>query len=215
MHTTASERFAGVAALLAGIAGLLYSVSFVFIARSAPELGGMLSALFLLLSGLLTSAALVGVYGRVRQAEPGLALWAVVLALAGALGAAIHGGYDLSNTLNPPEANLAGLANLPNQVDPRGLLTFGVAGLAMLVLAWLMGQSGQFPRGLSRLGYVLGALLVVIYLARLIVLDATNPVLLIPALLAGFIVSPVWYVWLGRVLRRSAAPAAQTARAHA
>jgi hypothetical protein len=216
MLPTPYERFAAWAAILAGLTGFLYSVAFVVISRSSPELGGLLSALFLLVSGLLSSLALVGVYGRVRQAEPGFALWAVVLALAGALGAAIHGGYDLGNALNPPEANLASLANLPSQVDPRGLLTFGLAGLALLTFAWLMGQAGGFSRGLSRLGYLLGLLLVIIYLARLIVLQPTSPVLLIPALLAGFIVNPLWYVWLGLALRRGApAPLTRSSPARA
>ena len=35
------------------------------------------------------------------------------------------------------------------------------------------------------------------------VLDATSPLVLLPALLVGFIASPVFYVWLGLNLRRS------------
>jgi hypothetical protein len=42
-----------------------------------------------------------------------------------------------------------------------------------------------------------------IYLGRLIVLDPKSPVLLVAALLAGFIVDPAFYVWLGIELRRS------------
>ena len=53
------------------------------------------------------------------------------------------------------------------------------------------------PRGLALLGYVSGILLVLIYLVRLIVFDPTSPLLLGPAALEGFIVNPVWYVWLG------------------
>jgi hypothetical protein len=48
-----------------------------------------------------------------------------------ALGAAIHGGYDLANLINLP-ASAAALPDLPSQVDPRGLLTFGVMGLGLL-----------------------------------------------------------------------------------
>ena len=40
--------------------------------------------------------------------------------------------------------------------------------------ASLISRSGALPRGLGVLGYVLGALLVVIYLGRLIVLEASN-----------------------------------------
>jgi hypothetical protein len=36
------------------------------------------------------------------------------------------------------------------------------------------------------------------------VFDAKNPVIVVPALLAGFIATPVWYVWLGVSLWRGA-----------
>jgi hypothetical protein len=89
------------------------------------------------------------------------------------------------------------LANLPNAVDPRGLLAFGVTGVGVLVLAWLIGRSGQFSRGLSYWGYVLGVLLVVLYLGRLILLDPKNPVILVDAVVSGFVFNPLWYLWLG------------------
>src|SRR5204863_1697999 len=85
-------------------------------------------------------------------------------------------------------------------IDPRGLLTFGVTGLGVFVMAWLMGRGRQFPRALSYWGYLLSILLVVLYLGRLIILDPKNTVVLVDALLSGFIVNPVWYVWLGVVL---------------
>jgi hypothetical protein len=51
---------------------------------------------------------------------------------------------------------------------------------------------------------VLATLQIVLYLGRLIVFDAASPVILAPALLAGFIATPVWYVWLGVSLWRDA-----------
>jgi hypothetical protein len=201
------ERFGGLCAVLAGIVIFLYSVAFVIIARSAPGLAGLLSALFLMLSGLLSTAALVALYLRLRETDAAFALWALLLTMAGALGSAIHGGYDLANAIprrgpmgNPPDANLLSLANLPNQVDPRGLLTFGVAGVGLFVVAWLMGRGAQFPNGLGYLGYGLAVLLVILYLGRLIVLRASSPLILVPAVLAGFLANPVWYIWLGITL---------------
>jgi hypothetical protein len=193
------ERFAGMAAVLAGIVHFLYAVAFVIISRSAPEIGVFLSALFLLLAGLLSMTALTGAYYRLRQVDAAFALWALLLTSVSTLGMAIHGGYDLANTINPPaSANL----DLPSQIDPRGLLTFGVMGMALFVIAWLMGRGEQFPKGLAYLGYLLAVLLVVIYLARLIILDPANPVLLVPVLISGFVVNPGWYIWLGLALRR-------------
>src|SRR6266508_6872706 len=93
---TAYERFAGVCAILTGVAGFLYAVAFILLRNP------LLSALFLLLTGLLSTVALVAVYRRLRATDADFALWALLLGFTGALGAAIHGGYDLANAINPP-----------------------------------------------------------------------------------------------------------------
>jgi|SRR5579859_1906346 len=215
MKATAFERFAGLCAILAGVFGLLYSISFVLIAQSAPVTAGLLSPLFLAVAGLLTTAALVGLYQRLQGVDGGFALLALGLGLAGALGAAVHGGYDLANAINPPLANDAAataLQGAPSQIDPRGLLTFGVAGLALCLFGWLLSQGG-LSRGLGLLSYLLAALLVIIYLARLIILQPTNPILLVPVLLVGFILNPVFYIWLGLSLWQEASQAVAARRA--
>ena len=88
MTDPALQRAAGLAALAAAVVGLLYSVSFVVVSRLSAPAGGFLSALFLLVGGLLTIVALAGVYDRRREALPALALLVVVVGSAGALGAA-------------------------------------------------------------------------------------------------------------------------------
>ena len=186
------ERFAGVCAILAGASGLLYAVAFVVLQNM------LLSGLFLMLGGLLTSAALLAVYERLRETDASFALLALVFGLAGSLGSAVHGGYDLANAVNPP----ASLLDLPNPVDPRGLLTFGVSGIALFVVAWLIGRGGRLPRGLGYLGYVSAVLLLALYLGRLIVLDPTSPIIVIPALISGFVINPLFYLWLGQSLLR-------------
>ncbi len=96
MKTAAFEGFAGFCAILAGLAGFLYSLAFIVIARSAPNAGALLSALFLTLGGLLSAAALSGLYRRVREVDGGFALLALILGVTAALGSALHGGYDLA-----------------------------------------------------------------------------------------------------------------------
>jgi hypothetical protein len=187
-------------AALTGVVGFLYALSFIVISRSAPATGALLSALFLLLFGLTASAALTALYQQLRRVDPAFALWALLLGMAGSLGAAIHGGHDLAVALHPPTALNT---DAPSQVDPRGLLTFGVSGIALFVASWLLGRLPGWPAGLSILGYASAALLVVLYLGRLIVLDATSPVIVGPALLNGFVLQPVWYVWLGLTLWRA------------
>jgi hypothetical protein len=65
-----------------------------------------------------------------------------------------------------------------------------------------MTQGGEFPRMLSYLGVLSSILMISLYLGRLIVLQATNLAIVIPALLEGFIVNPLWYIWLGLTLMR-------------
>jgi hypothetical protein len=206
MKSTSFDKFAGVTAILAGIAILIYAIAFVVISRSAPALGTQISSLCLVLNGLLAMPSMIALYFRLRQADEPFALFALFLGMAGALGALVHGGYDLANAINPPPGQTpeiaTALGNLPNQLDPRGLLTFGVSSIAIFTFTWLMGQTKSFPTGLRYLGILLAVLLLWLYIGRLVILDATNPLLLIPILLTGFVVNPAWYIWLGIVLRR-------------
>lgn len=193
----AFARFAGLCGILTAVAGFAYAVAFVVLQNV------LLSGLFLLLAGLLSTPVLIGLYERLRLVDPSFAILGLAFGLAGALGSAVHGGYDLANAVHPP-ASLP--ADLPNPIDPRGLLTFGVAGLALLVIASLMTRGGGFARGLANLGFVAAALLLLLYLGRLIVLDATSPVIVVPALLSGFLINPVFYLSVGLNLRRPERP---------
>ena len=110
----------------------------------------------------------------------------------------IHGGFELAQVI-PTEV----LVTLPgNPVDPRGLLTFGVAGAGLVVLSALIRRSPALPSGLGALGIALGVLLVLVYLGRLFIVDPNEPVLLGATALAGVGAHPAFFVWLGRTLRR-------------
>ncbi len=203
MKSAAFDRFAGWCAILTGLAGFLYAVAFIVVARSDPALGGLLSALFLTLIGLFSSAVMIALYNRLRETDQYFALWALLLGVVSALATAAHGGYDLANAIHPSSVVVASAAaDVPSQIDPRGLLTFGVAGIALLVVAWLIRCGGALPRGLGLLGYLSSVLLIILYVARLIVLSPASLVILVPAVVNGFVVTPIWYVWLGLALLR-------------
>ena len=194
---TSFEKFAGWGAVLAGISGFLYSISFIVLQNN------LLSALFLMLGGLFSASALTALYQRLRGTESGFALLGIFLVLSAALGSAIHGGYDLANVLHPPASINA---DLPNPIDPRGLLTFGIAGLGLFLLSWLITQEMRFPKSLAYLGILSALLMIILSLGRLIILQATSLVIVIPALLEGFLVNPIWYIWLGLTLMRDQSP---------
>lgn len=179
-------RFAGWMSILAGIAGIGYAVAFVVL--KDPFLGGV----FLTLAPLLATGGLVAVFNRVREVDAGFATLALGLGIFGSLAAASHGAYDLANVLHPPTL----VSDLPSAVDPRGFATFGLTGVAVAILAWLAGSTSGLPGWVRPLGLLLGIVLVVTWLARLIVLDATSMLVLGPALVAGLL-SPIFFLALG------------------
>jgi hypothetical protein len=187
------QKFAGVCGSLAGIAGLVYLIAFLVLKNPAA----LVPALALLVVGILSSATLVALYLRVREVDAGFALWGLAFGLGGAGGAAIHSAFDLTNALHPPDVPFG----YANPVDPRGVLTFAAAGIAAIVLGLLIVRGGVFSRALGYLGVASGLLLIVLYLSYLIILNATNPLVLIILLVSG-VLQPVWYLWLGWQLWR-------------
>ena len=201
---TSYERIAGAGAIAAGIGGIVYSVAFLggVVAGKAPELGLAVASIALMVGGFLSVLVLVALYRRLVGSAAAVGLVALILVAVGAMGAIVHGGYDLANVVHPPVDDVLAAAELPSPVDPRGLLTFGISGLGLLILTWQSGRSGTLPRNLARLGMVVGALLIAVYLGRLIILTPTNLLVAIPAGATGLVLSPLFYIWLGIELRR-------------
>jgi hypothetical protein len=195
------ERFAGAAGIAAGVLGVTYAYSFLILRDQS------LSALALMLGGVLSVVVAVALYARLVPAGGAFTLLALLLAAAGALGATLHGGYDLANALHPPATSNP---DLPSQADPRGLLTFGLTGLGLAAFVALMARDARFPRPLLWLGALSALLSVSLYLGRLIVLDPASPLIAYPAVAEGFVVNPLWYLWLGALLWRGADPRPRT-----
>jgi hypothetical protein len=198
------EKWAAIDSILTGVSAFLYAYSFIILSQSDPALGRLLSGLFLLLTGLFSGKVIVELYNKLKGLDEKWAFWAMIFALAGAFGAAIHGGYDLANAINPPPGNVPSLANLPSQVDPRGLLTFGTAAIGLGTFSWMITKSRDLPKNLGLLGALSATLMLVLYLGRLIVLSPTDPIIVYPALANGFVLNPLFYIWLGTVLLKKA-----------
>lgn len=193
MKNTAFIRLASVCAILAGIGGVLYGVAFVILGNP------LLYSVLLMLGGLLTSVVLVALYDQLHESDAAWSMLAILIGLIGSIGSVIHGGYDLANAIHPP---VTLNADLPSQIDPRGLLTFGLLGMAVLIFSALMRRGDQFPKNLASVGSLLGVLMIVIYLGRLIILDPTNIIVRI-ALLLGVTANTIWFIWLGLTWRRA------------
>jgi hypothetical protein len=200
----AYERLAGSAAIAAGVGGAIYSVAFLggVVAGKAPELGLGIASVALSVGGFLSVLVMVAIYRRLLASAAAVGLLGLMLAAIGATGAMVHGGYDLANVVHPPAADPLADAGLPSLVDPRGLLTFGLTGLGLVVLAWQSQRSGTLPRTIAALGVTVGALLIIIYLGRLLIVTPTNLLVAIPAAATGLVLSPLFYISLGMHLRR-------------
>jgi hypothetical protein len=192
------RRFAGLAAYLVAIGGVAYSILFVIAVKADSQPADTASWTLLLIGGILSTSVLVALYQLLRETDAGFAMWGLLLGFVGTVGSMIHGGFELARVI-PSEVPLT----LPgNPVDPRGLLTFGLAGAGLLVLSTLIRRSRVLPSGLGALGIALGVLLVLVYLGRLFIVDPNEPGLLGAAALTGVVAHPAFYVWLGRSLRR-------------
>jgi hypothetical protein len=190
------DKFAGDCAWATGIAGAAYSVLFVAYVKGHPAAFGP-AAFFLLVAGALSIPVAVALAERFKPQSSGFANTALIFAILGGLGGFLHGGKDLGTAINPQGGPKLSI----NPADPRGLLTFGAAAVGVVLFAKLMTGSPAFPARLARLGYVLAFLLVVIYLGRLIILDPNQPILGATAVLAGLVINPAWFIWIGKSLK--------------
>jgi hypothetical protein len=102
-------------------------------------------------------------------------------------------------------------SDLPSSVDPRGLGTFALTGLALAVIGMLILRGGAFPRPLGYLAFVSAALLVFVYVGRLVILNPKSLGPLAGAVLAGYVVEPD-VVRLGRALAAPPARVCDNAR---
>jgi hypothetical protein len=189
------ERFAGGSAIAVGIGGLAYGVLFGAIVLGAPDVVSRIWLTLGLLGALFATPVTVALYYRLRDTDRGFALLALLLGTFAALGQFENSAIGLGNAITP---ELAGIA-----ADPYGAFRFGLLGVALLIVAWLIRRGGALPRGLGYLAALGGALLVIVYLGRLTgVIDPATKVTVIPPVLYGLVVHPLLYVWLGLVLRR-------------
>jgi hypothetical protein len=196
------ERLAGVCALFVGLGALVYAILFITIVEGNQETEPWFA---ILLIGAITSVpVIVALYCRLAEFDAGLALTALGLGLFGAFGGILHGGYELAVLITPPDTSPEVGVYPGVESVTKGVLRYLVAGLALLLIAWLVWSSGLLPRGIALLAGVGGVLLVFIYIGRLF--DFITPgdyVSLIPPIVYGLVVHPLLYGWIGLTFLRA------------
>jgi hypothetical protein len=192
--TTTFSRFAGYAGIIAGVSSILYAVAFLIL-KNSPLAAGLL-----VLGSLLATVVWVMLYMQLRQVDEAFALLGLLFGVIGSLGAAIHGMTDLAIAILPPATKLD--QSLPNPIDPRGFLAFGLTGVSVLIFAWLVTQGGPVPHLLGYVGYILAAALVALFLGNLFVNSSSSLAILIPGGVASLLANPIWLIGLGIVFLR-------------
>jgi hypothetical protein len=194
------ERLAGLCSVLVGFGALVYAIIFITIVEGNTETEPWFA--ILLGGALATVPVLIAIYFRLREFDEGIALTALVLGLFGAFGGVLHGGYELAALITPPDTEI-GVYPGPESVT-KGVLRYLVGGLALLLIAWLVGASGALPRGIAYLAGVGGVLLVFIYIGRLFDFITPGDYLSLTApIVYGFLVHPALYGWIGLTLWRA------------
>jgi hypothetical protein len=196
MGTPSLDRLAGPCATAVGIGGLLYGALFGWIVLGAPDWVPEVWFALLALGGLVSVAVAVALYQRLRVTDEGLALTSLLLGLTGALGGIVHGGFNLAAQINP-----ASVGATEASPDPGGVFRYLTAGIALLVVGWLVVAGRALPVRLGQLALLSGAVLVFIYIGRLYdFITPADRITLVPPLLYGLLVHPVLYLWLGRLV---------------
>lgn len=191
------QRFAGVSAILVGVGGLVYGLLFGAIEYGAGRPVVLTWLTLGLVGAALATPVAVALYLRLRDTDRAFALLALLLGFVAALGQLENSSLTLAKEIG----DLVGESS-----DPAGHFRFGSLGVSLLIVGWLAVRGGALPKRLGYVAEVGGILLVLTYVGRLTgVIDPATKITTLPPLLYGVVVHPIFYVWLGRILRREAA----------
>jgi drug/metabolite transporter (DMT)-like permease len=198
--TPTFRRFAGAAALLAAGVSVVYTVTFALYVHDGSDWAHWASAIALTISGLVVTPVFIALHSRLRDAEPEFSMLALVIGVFGALGATIHGAFDVANLAKPLPGSSS---DLPSHIDPRGFLTFAFTGVALALFGWLAARTARLPKQLWPVGALAALMLLVVYFGRLISFDPHRSYIKYTAALAGVLVLPVFYLLVARALLTS------------
>jgi len=188
-------RFGGLAAILLALTSWAAVLAYAALVQPGDSAVGL--QLFQFLYALIAFWALfaiVAVYYRMRSVGEAWAFFATLVGVAASVSTMVAAMYQVANLRqNPP---LAGVS----PTNPLGIMSFGLTGLWFLVANLLLWRT-KTPRVLVALGFVAAADLFAGFVAGL---SENGGVVFLSSLIAGAIGGPIYWLWLGRLLRRDA-----------
>jgi hypothetical protein len=186
------SRRAGFQAYLIAAFSLVYAVVFLGFVRNHPENTQAAALAWALIAGA-GLAATVTTTSTAARIGGDARWWLTAIGVGYGLLSAAHGTFAAVAV----EQGIA--ASDLSATDPRGLATFGLAGLWALTLGLeTVAGNGALPRNLGWLAIVSGLDLIVLYVATV---AQAESLILVSGGLASVILVPAFWIWTGRVLR--------------
>lgn len=197
-------RFGGLAAILLALTSWAAVLTYYTTAGGGQDLVGVeMFRLFSALIAFWSLFAIVAVHWVVRSHGEAWSFFATIVGMTAAAATLVASLYPIAFTRHllrePIDVNVP----LPTAVpptDPLNTMTFGLAGIWFLVANLLLWRAAA-PRRLALLGLIAATVLLGGFLAALMAQDALVDAV---ALAAGAVVGPVYWLWLGFILRRMA-----------
>ena len=198
-------RFGGLAAILLALTSWAAVLTYYTAAGAGRDLVGVeMFRLFYALIAFWSLFAIVAVHWTVRSQGEAWSFFAVIVGVTAAAATIVASLYPIAFTRHllrqPIDVNVP----LPTAVpptDPLNAMTFGLTGLWFLIANLLLWRA-PIPRRLALLGLVAAVALLGGFVATLMAQDALVDYV---GIAAGAVVGPVYWLWLGFVMRRLAA----------
>jgi len=197
-------RFGGLAAVLLALTSWAAVLTYATLAQPAADaqlnelttlfLGRQIFQFLYALIAFWALFAIVAVYYRMRAVGEAWAFFATLIGVAASVATMVAAMYELANLrLNPP---LAGVS----PANPLGVMSFGLTGLWFLIANLQLWRTAT-PRVLVLLGFVAAVDLFAGFVGGL---SGNGGLVYLASVIAGAIGGPIYWLWLGRLLRRDA-----------
>jgi hypothetical protein len=197
-------RFGGLAAILLALTSWAAVLTYATLAQPAPDappseftklfLGRQIFQFLYALIAFWALFAVVAVYYRMRVVGEAWAFFATLIGITASAATMVAAMYDVANfRLDPP---LAGAS----PANPLGVMSFGLTGLWFLIANLLLWRTST-PRVLVLLGFIAMADLLAGFVGGL---SENAGLVYLASVIAGAIGGPIYWLWLGRLLRHGA-----------
>ena len=188
-------RFGGLAAILLALTSWAATLAYGVLVQpddGDPRIGLQVFQFLYALVALWALFAIVAVYYRVRAVGEAWAFFATLIGVAASVGTMVAAMYEVANLRQSPPLVGASSAN------PLNVMTFGLTSLWFLFANRLL-WSTPVPRPLVLLGFVIA---VVLFFGFVAGLSENGGTVYLASLFAVAIGGPIYWLWLGRQLRR-------------